>query len=137
MTFESRLDRLWKDQPLYYTYKECIQNYPTGHGHEHDLSRDSSFEMTVEEPVVIRRSVSISEISLKGALKTISSSSSLRYIANPVIYLSIYLFIYLVSLFIYLFILTVRASSNLFPEYLFVSEISFIGYTGYFLRACL
>jgi hypothetical protein len=93
--------------------------------------------MTVEDPVVIRRSVSISEISLKGALKTISSSSSLRYIANPVIYLSIYLFIYLFSLFIYLFILTVRASSNLFPEYLFVSEISFIGYTGYFVRACL
>jgi hypothetical protein len=27
VTFESRLDRLWKDQPLYYNYKECIQNY--------------------------------------------------------------------------------------------------------------
>ena len=51
VTFESRLDRLWKDQPLYYNYKECIQNYPTGHGHEHDISRDSSFEMTVEDPV--------------------------------------------------------------------------------------
>jgi hypothetical protein len=49
VTFESRLDTLWKDQPLYYNYKECIQNYPTGH--DHDLSRDSSFEMTVEDPV--------------------------------------------------------------------------------------
>jgi hypothetical protein len=33
------------------TDTEYIQNYPTGHGHEHDLSRDSSFEMTVEVPV--------------------------------------------------------------------------------------
>jgi hypothetical protein len=49
VTFESRLDRLWKDQPLYYNYKECIQNYLTGH--DHDLSRDSSFEMTVEDPI--------------------------------------------------------------------------------------
>ena len=46
-TFEARLDRLWKDQPLYYHYREYIQTNPTGH--DHDLSRDLSLEMTVED----------------------------------------------------------------------------------------
>ena len=37
-SFERRLDRLWRNQPVYYNYREAIQ--PTGY----DMKTDSSDE---------------------------------------------------------------------------------------------
>ncbi len=45
--FEARLDRHWKNQPLYYNYREKIQL--TQPGHDHNLSLDDCLELTVED----------------------------------------------------------------------------------------
>ena len=45
-TFEARLDRHWKGQLLYYSYREAIQN--TQPGHDHNTSSDDCLELAVE-----------------------------------------------------------------------------------------